>query len=256
LQLLNDQAGFIDMKEAVMAETSRPFGAWMAGWALVGAVADYWRDACERSILFLDVLRERGDNYRERGKQAAPHVLNFAGELIMDGRTLPRPVNYGLVRIVPPEGMRIDERKRPFIIFDPRAGHGPGIGGMKHESEIGVALQAGHSCYFVGFLPAPMPGQTVGDVCAAEARFIEAVIARHPDAEGRPVLIGNCQAGWQIMITAGVALDPARNATGSGCISADESRVASWVVRTDEERIIARHRRPAGCAVTLPRACA
>ncbi len=195
------------MREAVTAERSHPFGAWIAGWALVGAVADYWRDACERSTLFLDVLRERGNNYRERSKQAAPHVLDFAGELIMDGRTLPRPVNYGLVRIVPPEGMRIDERKRPFIIFDPRAGHGPGIGGMKHESEIGVALQAGHSCYFVGFLPAPMPGQTVGDVCAAEARFIEAVIARHPDAEGRPVLIGNCQAGWQIMITAAVAPD-------------------------------------------------
>ncbi|MEJ1975290.1 MAG: DUF3141 domain-containing protein [Acetobacteraceae bacterium] len=41
------------------------------------------------------------------------------------------------------------------MIFDPRAGHGPGIGGMKHDSEIGVALEAGHPCYFVGFLPDP-----------------------------------------------------------------------------------------------------
>ena len=39
---------------------------------------------------------------------------------------------------------------------------------MKHDSEIGVALQAGHPCYFVGFLPEPMPGQTVEDVCRAE----------------------------------------------------------------------------------------
>ena len=27
-----------------------------------------------------------------------------------------------------------------FIVFDPRAGHGPGIGGMKKDSEIGIAL--------------------------------------------------------------------------------------------------------------------
>jgi pimeloyl-ACP methyl ester carboxylesterase len=109
-------------------------------------------------------------------------------------------VNYGLVRIVPPKGTAIDRRKRPFIVFDPRAGHGPGIGGMKHDSEIGVALAAGHSCYFVGFLPHPMPGQTVEDVCEAEARFVEEVVARHPEAEGKPCLIGNCQAGWQIMM--------------------------------------------------------
>ena len=51
-----------------------------------------------------------------------------------------------------------DPRKRPFIVVDPRAGHGPGIGGMKQDSEIGVALAAGHPCYFVGFLPEPVPG--------------------------------------------------------------------------------------------------
>src|SRR5205085_1579362 len=78
----------------------------------------------------------------------------------------------------------------------------PGIGGMKQDSEIGVALKAGHPCYFVGFLPEPMPGQTIEDVCKAEAIFIEAVIAAEPEAQGRPCLIGNCQAGWQIMMTA------------------------------------------------------
>jgi len=71
---------------------------------------------------------------------------------------------------------------------------------MKHDSEIGVALAAGHPCYFVGFLPDPVPGQTVEDVCEAEARFVEEVVKRHPNAEGKPCLIGNCQAGWQIMM--------------------------------------------------------
>ena len=82
-------------------------------------------------------------------------------------------MNYALVRIVPPDGTTIDRgRKRPFIVVDPRAGHGPGIGGMKQDSEIGVALAAGHPCYFIGFLPNPMPGQTIEDVCRAEALFV------------------------------------------------------------------------------------
>ena len=168
---------------------------------------EYWVDAWQRSILLLDVLRQRGNNYVEHNARKAPHVLTFEAELVLDGRTLPRPVNYALVRIVPPTGVSIDPRKRPFIVFDPRAGHGPGIGGMKHDSEIGVALAAGHPCYFVGFLPEPMPGQTIEDVCLAEARFVEEVVARHPDAEGKPCLIGNCQAGWQIMMMSAIRPD-------------------------------------------------
>lgn len=168
---------------------------------------DYMIDSWQRSVLFLDALRQRGNNYYEHNARQAPNVLSFEAELILDGRTLEQPVNYGLVRIVPPEGIVVDARKRPFVVFDPRAGHGPGIGGMKHDSEIGVALKAGHPCYFVGFLPQPVPGQTVADVCRAEARFVEEVVARHPRAEGKPCLIGNCQAGWQIMMMAALRPD-------------------------------------------------
>ena len=92
--------------------------------------------------------------------------------------------------------------RRPFVVVDPRAGHGPGIGGFKADSEIGVALEAGHPCYFVGFLPEPMPGQTLGDIARAEAIFLEKVIALHPAADGKPCVVGNCQAGWAIMILA------------------------------------------------------
>ena len=140
----------------------------------------------------------------EHNARTAPNVLSFDVELVLDGRSLPRPVNYGLVRIIPLQGTSVDPNKRPFIVFDPRAGHGPGIGGMKHDSEIGVALAAGHPCYFVGFLPDPVPGQTIEDVCEAEARFVEEVVKRHPNAEGKPCLIGNCQAGWQIMMMAAI----------------------------------------------------
>jgi Protein of unknown function (DUF3141) len=168
---------------------------------------DYWVDAWQRSILLLDVLRQRGNNSIEHNARKAPNVLNFDAELVLDGRTLPRPVNYGLVGIVPREGTAIDPGNRPFIVFDPRAGHGPGIGGMKHDSEIGVALKAGHPCYFVGFLPNPVPGQTIEDVCEAEARLVEEVVKRHPNAEGKPCLIGNCQAVWQIIMMSPVHPD-------------------------------------------------
>jgi hypothetical protein len=171
------------------------------------AFQEYWMDAMQRTVLLLDALRQRGDTQIDRAAKLAPHVLSFEAELLVDGRRLARPVNYMLVRIVPPAGKPIDNRKRPFIVFDPRAGHGPGIGGMKQDSEIGEALAAGHPCYFVGFLPDAMPGQTIEDVCRAEAHFVETVIARHPEAESKPCLIGNCQAGWQIMMMCAIRPD-------------------------------------------------
>jgi hypothetical protein len=176
----------------------------MQSWPHMNFVQDYWLDAWQRSILFLDVMRERGNIYQEHSAKEVPHVLNFQAEVLQDGRKLERPVNYALVRIVPPAGTKIDPEKAPIVVVDPRAGHGPGIGGMKHDSQIGVALAAGHACYFIGFLPNPMSGQTIEDVCRAEAVFIADVAARHPDAEGKPIIIGNCQAGWQIMMMAAI----------------------------------------------------
>jgi len=173
-------------------------------FGLVGPAMDYAIDAAQRTVLFWDVMRQRGNQYREHLAETVPNVLSYEAELIIDGRTLPRPVNYGLVRIVPPKGVTIDPERRPFVIVDPRAGHGPGIGGFKAESEVGVALKAGHPCYFVGFLPEPMPGQTIEDIARAEAVFLEKVIALHPDADGKPCVIGNCQGGWAVMMLAAI----------------------------------------------------
>ena len=173
----------------------------------IAPALEYLIDLSQRTILFWDVMRARGNGYREHEAKTVPHVLRYQVELIVDGRTLERPVNYGLVRIVPPEGLTIDPKLRPFVIVDPRAGHGPGIGGFKADSEIGVALRAGHTCYFVGFMPNPMPGQTIEDIARAEAVFLEKVIALHPDADGKPCVVGNCQAGWAVMMLASVAPD-------------------------------------------------
>jgi len=168
---------------------------WQGAW-------DYWVDAWQRTILFWDVLRQRSDQYYAEKAKTVPHVLIFEAELVLDGRTFDRPVNYGLVRIKPPEGVVIDPKKRPFVVVDPRAGHGPGIGGFKADSELGVAMRAGHPCYLVGFLPDPMPGQTLEDIMRAEAVFLEKVLALHPDGDGKPCVIGNCQAGWAVMMLA------------------------------------------------------
>jgi pimeloyl-ACP methyl ester carboxylesterase len=166
------------------------------------AATEYAVDAAQRTILFWDVMRERGNQYRAHMAETAPHVLDFKAELVVDGRLFERPVNYCLVRIVPPPDIEIDMRQRAFVIVDPRAGHGPGIGGFKADSEIGVALKAGHPCYFIGFLPEPMPGQTIEDVARAEGVFLEKVLELHPQAEDKPCVIGNCQAGWAVMMLA------------------------------------------------------
>jgi hypothetical protein len=164
---------------------------------------DYWIDAAQRILLSIDVLRQRSNASLAYEGAAAPSVLHFQHEMILDGRTLVHPVNYQLLHIFPPRGVVTDPKKRPFIVFDPRAGQGPGIGGMKEDSEIGKALKAGHPCYFVGFLPTPVSGQTVEHVCEAEAVFIARVIQLYPEAE-KPCLIGNCQAGWQLAIVGAV----------------------------------------------------
>jgi pimeloyl-ACP methyl ester carboxylesterase len=161
----------------------------------------YLTDSLQRGVLFWDALRQRGNNFLEHERAGKPPLLAFAYDLIVDGRKLPRPVNYALVRILPPEGAKIDPNKRPFVIIDPRAGHGPGIGGFKQDSQVGVALKAGYPVYFVIFFARPEPGQTLLDVCHAEAQFLEVVAERHPNSP-KPVVFGNCQGGWAAMMVA------------------------------------------------------
>jgi len=167
--------------------------------------ASYALDAWQRSVLFLDVLRQRGNAFLEREDNPMRHVLSFDFDLVLDGHDLPKPVNYWMARMRPPTAAPApDPRRRPFIVIDPRAGHGPGIGGFKADSEIGVAMQAGHPCYFVGFRPDPEPGQTIEDVVRAIVAFAEEAGRRHAEAEGRPVAIGNCQAGWALLMAAAI----------------------------------------------------
>mgnify|MGYP006286471109 CR=1 FL=1 len=168
---------------------------------------EYGVDAMQRTLLFWEVLRRRGQQYLDHNEAENPPVLEFEYEKVVNGMDLPRPTSYQLLRIVPPAGMEIDERKRPFVIIDPRAGQGPGIGGSQTDSQVGVALRAGHPCYFVAFKPMPAPSQTIEDITAAETEFLREIRRRHPDAAGDPVLIGNCQAGWATVLLSGAEPD-------------------------------------------------
>jgi len=174
---------------------------------LLSDAFSYTLDAWQRAILLLDILRERGNQTFEHEREGMPPVLVFEHEVVIDGRTLEQPANYALLRILPPPGMATDDTRRPFVVIDPRAGHGPGIGGFKIDSEIGIALRSGHPCYFVTFFPVPCPGQTIECVARAEALFLLTVAERHPLAQGKPFVIGNCQGGWALMMLAAAAPD-------------------------------------------------
>ena len=185
--------------------------------------ASYALDAWQRSVLFLDVVRQRGNAFLEREDDPMRHVLSFDFDLVLDGHDLPKPVNYWMARVRPPAAAPApDPRKRPFIVIDPRAGHGPGIGGFKADSEIGVAMRAGHPCYFVGFRPDPEPGQAIEDVVRAIVAFAEEVGRRHAEAEGKPVAIGNCQAGWALLMAAAIRPE------AFGPLMAAGSPVSTW----------------------------
>ena len=205
--------------------------------ALAQAAADYMTDATQRALLTLDVLRKRGDRFISHEAAGAPPVLIYDYDVIVDGADLPRPCNYLLLKINAPEGIETFDWKRPYVIIDPRAGHGPGIGGFKPDSQVGVALRDGHPVYFVAFRPQPEPMQTLADVTHAEAEFLREIRRRHRDAP-KPIVVGNCQGGWATAILAAnnpdltgpIVLNGAPMSYWSGKIGQDPMRYTGGIV--------------------------
>ena len=181
------------------AGTSSILSAALSFWAEASA---YQIDWLQRAVLLLDALRERGDNMLAHERAGLPPLLAFPYDVVLDARGFEHPANYALVRILPRGDPCLEacarEDARPVIVFDPRAGHGPGIGGFKHDSEVGIAMHEGHPVYFVMFFPQPCDRQTLADVHHALRRFVAEVARRHPGKP--PVLYGNCQAGWAVTL--------------------------------------------------------
>ena len=157
-----------------------PFEFWRQ-WS------DYALDATQRSVLFWDTLRQRGNQWLAHEAAGKPPVLLYKYELIEDARTYERPANYALVRIVPPQGC--GGRRRQAAVRDrrpacrPRSGDRRLQGGFRSRRR---AVRRGIPVYFVIFYPEPAPGQTLADITDAEAEFIRIVASAIRRARSRP----------------------------------------------------------------------
>ncbi len=196
------------------AKASTPVSLWQQ-WL------SYSTNSVKRGLQTADVLQQRGDIFIEHERAGCPPVLDYDYDVIMDASTFERPCNYVLLKIKAPEGVTTDDDNRPYIIIDPRAGHGAGIGGFKPESQVGVALKSGRPVYFVAFKRLPEPTQTIADITYAEGIFVREVEKRHPNAAA-PVIVGNCQGGWAALILAATHEDI------TGPIVMNGAPVAAW----------------------------
>ena len=73
--------------------TSRSTSAQISGLDWMQAALEYSVDRWQRSILFWDVMRQRGNNYLEHLRNGQPPVLVFKYETIMDAMTFDPPVS-------------------------------------------------------------------------------------------------------------------------------------------------------------------
>lgn len=197
-----------DLKQGKTTTLKEHNPSWSEGLSQSSQLWKDWLsyaiDFGQRSILFFDTLRQRANDMMAHEQQGMPPPLHFKYELVLDGRTLEPKTNYALLKILEVDEVCFadcyDPNKPPVIIVDPRAGHGPGIGGFKRDSEIGIALHRGHAVYFAMFYPHPIPHQTLSDVLATIKQFVKQVKTWHQGQS--PILYGNCQAGWMLALLA------------------------------------------------------
>ena len=83
------------------APTPAPTGPAPApGRLALNAQTEYWTDFAQRSVLFLDILRERANNMLAHEATGLPPLLHCESEMVLDARTFAHPVNYALLRII------------------------------------------------------------------------------------------------------------------------------------------------------------
>ena len=91
-------------QEARARQVEQASRAWMP-WDLWREGTEYAVDFAQRSALFWDTLRQRGNGYIEHERAGKPPLLAYEYEMLSDGRKFEHPVNYALVRIVAPAGI-------------------------------------------------------------------------------------------------------------------------------------------------------
>ena len=140
------------------SQTSPASTSAFAPFGVFAPAMEYMVDAAQRSVLFWDVMRRRGNQYREHLAETAPHVLDYEVELLIDGRTLDRPVNYALVKVVPPSTVELDPTRRPFVIVDPARRAWPGHRRLQGRQRDRRGVQGGASLLLRRFPAGPHAG--------------------------------------------------------------------------------------------------
>ena len=85
-------------------------------------------------MLFWDTLRQRGNNWLAHEAAGKPPVLIYEYEMIADARTFERPVNYALVRIIPPRACVVDDTHAP--VRDRRSARGTWSGHRRLQGRL------------------------------------------------------------------------------------------------------------------------
>ena len=68
-----------NLNEPLAAASTQVFGPF-------APAIEFMVDAAQRSVLFCDVMRQRGNQYHEHMAEVAPHVLSYSAEVVIDGR--------------------------------------------------------------------------------------------------------------------------------------------------------------------------
>ena len=173
---------------------------------LMDGFLEYTTDAQQRTVLYLDTLRQLSVDHADMHARPMATVLSLDYEIILSGEGLDRPINYSLAKVFPPKGDRLDPERRPMVIADPRSGQGPGICGFSRHGEIGEAFAHGHPVYVICFAADPLPGQTFIDFVEGQVAFFDHVISLHPDCPP-PFSLGNSQAAYQTLMVAALRPD-------------------------------------------------
>ena len=75
------------------AASGQDWSRWLMDPAGLGAAAvEYAVDSWQRTLLYADVRRERGNQYREHLRERAPNVLGFEAEPVLSGLDLQQPL--------------------------------------------------------------------------------------------------------------------------------------------------------------------
>jgi len=104
--------------ETAQANAQHNLETWqqvMSALATPMLAQHWWQyvvDGAQRSVLYADAMRERGNYFVEHEEGSHKTVLSWDHEMVVDGTKLARPVNYSLVRIIPPEGVSVREDGR------------------------------------------------------------------------------------------------------------------------------------------------